>query len=275
MAPATSNAALSRAHSASSSEPVIWTLDVYVYAYTFSGQVTQELMGFAEPVGLCSDPSGDIYVVDAARQLIYVYAPGQYLPYYIYDDLGQAPSSCAFDPSTGDLAVANAANVTVFPPASGQPVVYKSQKMGKYYFLGYDKSGNLYVDGSSAGHFALAELPAGGTHLIRISLSNLGAGKHRAAGLVWDGKDVAVADSQSNVIYRIAISGTSGTVLNTWHISHWRLHYNAVFAIDGKRLIFPRRDEVVFFRYPPTGRALNSFSAHVTTQLVIAPEVIN
>lgn len=275
-APAASVPALSRGRPASSSQSLLWTIDVYVYAYTLSGQQAEELTGFAEPVGLCSDPSGDIYVVDANKQLVYVYAPGQSLPFYIYDDLGQSPSSCAYDPTSGNLAVANAANVTVFPPASGEPLVYTNATMTSYAFLGYDESGNLYVDGDGPhGRLALAELTAGGKSLTRISISNLSKGTHRAGGLVWDGQDVVVADSYSTVIYRIAVSGHSGDILNTWHIWQWRRRFSPVFAIDGKHLYFPNKGLVEFFPYPPKGRARNGFSGHIGDALVLAPEPAN
>jgi DNA-binding beta-propeller fold protein YncE len=277
--PAENTVAASRVHGASSSTTLIWTIDGYVYAYTLSGQESEVLSGFSAPVGLCSDPSGDIYVVDKGRQLVYVYAPGQTLPFYIYDDLGESPSSCAFDPTTGNLAVTNAANVTVFPPDSGEPLVYKTAGMDAYAFLSYDKSGNLYVDGSTHGNgtrgLALAELPAGGKSLTSISISNLSKGMHRAGGLVWDGQDIAVADSYNKVIYRIAVSGYTGEVVNTWRIWKWHHRYNPVFAIDGKQLYFPDKGLVEFFPYPPKGRPRNGFSGHIGNTLVLTPEVLN
>lgn len=261
---------------ATSGQKVIWTIHAYVYAYSFSGQQVAELQGFSAPVGLCSDPSGDLYVVDEGRQEVFVYAPGQGLPFYIYDDLGETPSSCAVDPTTGNLAVTNAANVAIFPPASGTPVTYTSSNMKSYSYLGYDKLGNLYVDGEgNKGGFALAELPAGSGKLRFVSLSNLPQGKHRAGGLVWDGQDVAIADPLRNVIYRIAISGSSGNIANTHHVAGWRLHYDPIFAVDGKRLLFPAHGDVEYFSYPPKGRAKNGFSGNIGDILTIAPEVIN
>jgi hypothetical protein len=245
-----------------------------VYGYTLSGKESEKLMGFRHPVGLCSDPSGNLYVVDSG--LVYVYAPGQPLPFYIYDDLNESPSSCAYDPTTGNLAVANAVNVTIFPPDSAEPLVYKDSTMTSYAFLTYDKSGNLYADGGGAhGGLALAELPSGGQSLTHISMSNLSKGEHRAGGVAWDGQDLAVADSYSMVIYRIAISGYAGDVLDTWHIWQWKYRYNPVFAIDGKKLYFPGNGLVEIFSYPPKGRPRNGFGGDIGTTLVIAPEILN
>ena len=261
---------------AASQQSLIWTIAGYVYSYTFSGQKVSELDGFREPVGLCSDPSSDLYVVDAGTDLIYEYAPGQVLPFYIYDDLYESPNSCSFDPTTGNLAVANSANVTIFPPASGTPLTYTATNMKSYAYLDYDASGNLYVDGEGLkGGFALAMLVAQSNNLTGLSLSNLGSGKHRAGGLIWDGQDIAVADPLSTVIDRISISGSKAEIVDSWHIPNWKLHYDPVFAIDRARLLFPRDGELEFFSYPPKGPAKNGFTGDIGTVLTIAPEVTN
>lgn len=261
----------------SAAQRLIWTIDIYVYGYTYAGQQAVELTGFSDPVGLCTDPSSDLYVVDAGRQEIFVYAPGQLLPFYIYDDFGQTPNGCAFDPTTGNLAVTNKANLTIFPPASAMPLTYTSPQIGSYSYADYDKSGNLYLDGvKTAGGFALAELPAGAKQLTYIKTVNLVKGtRHRAAGIVWDGQDLAVADYASKVLYRIAVSGSTGTIIDTWHLAHWRTSYVPVFVVAGKRLIFPHAGEVQFFSYPPEGHIKNGFLGNIGELLTVSPEVIN
>ena len=254
---------------------VIWTIDTNVYGYSFKGKQVGELQGFTEAVALCSDPSSDLYVVDAGEEVIWEYHPGQSRPFHKYYDLFYTPNDCAFDPTTGDLAVANSTNVTILPPASGTPLMYENPKMTSYSFLDYDTSGNLYVDGYGAGSsFQLAELPAGGSTLNSITVSGLGSGDHGAGGLVWDGHDLAVADGLSDVIYRIAISGSSGTILNTWHVAGWKVHDEPVFAIDGKKLLFPENGKVEFFSYPPKSRAKKSFTGNIGDVITVTPELI-
>ena len=152
--------------------------------------------------------------------------PGQSTPFYAYSDYFDEPYACAFDPTTGSLAVTNEGynpDVEIFPPDSGTPLMYANPNMTSYSFLDYDKSGNLYVDGYGTGSsFQLAELRAGGGSLTSLAVSGIGSGAHSAAGLVWDGHDLAVADGLNDVIYRIAISGSTGTILNTWHIAGWK-----------------------------------------------------
>ena len=262
---------------AATQQSVIWTIvDDEVLGYSLAGQQVAGLGSFPQPpMGLCTDPSGDLYVPDAAH-VIYAYAPGQSNPYYVYDDLGENPISCAFDPTTGNLAVANGLNVMIFPPASGTPLKYHSKSFEHYAYLNYDKSGNLYVDGQGAhGAFELAELPAGGTSLKDISISGLPPGEDPAAGLAWDGQDVVVADRLSKELYRIAISGSTGTIIDTWHIAGWTRRYAVAFIIDGKQLFFPRDDEVAFFSYPPGKRPKGGFTGRVGNVLSLAPEVIN
>ena len=257
------------------SSNVIWTIDTNVYGYSLKGKQVAELQGFTEAVGLCSDPSSDLYVVDAGEDVIWEYHPGQSRPFGKLYDIFYTPNACAFDPTTGNLAIANNTNVTILPPASGTPVMYENPNMTSYSFVDYDKSGNLYVDGYGAGSsFQLAELRAGGSSLTSIAVSGIGSGEDSAAGLVWDGHDLAVADGLNDVIYRIAISGSSGTILNTWHIAGWKAHDDAVFAIDGTKLLFPENGKVEFFSYPPKARAKKSFSGKIGDVITVTPELI-
>ncbi len=254
---------------------LIWTIDTNVYGYSLKGKQVAERTGFTDAVSLCSDPSSDLYVVDAGMNVIWEYHPGQSRPFGKLYDLFYTPNACAFDPTTGNLAVANSTNVELFPPASGTPVMYENPNITSYSFLDYDKSGNLYVDGYGTGSsFQLAELRAGGSSLTSIAVSGIGSGEYNAAGLMWDGHDLAVADGLSDVIYRIAISGSTGTILNTWHIAGWNAHDDAVFAIDGKKLLFPENGKVEFFSYPPKNRAKKSFSGNIGDVIAVTPELI-
>lgn len=257
---------------------LIWSIDGYVYGYTYSGQLAQELTGFSDPAGLCTDPSGDLYVVDAGRDEVFAYAPGQSLPFYIYDDFGQQPNSCAFDPTTGNLAVTNQDNLTIFPPASGTPLTYTTPQMISYFDDDYDKSGNLYIDGARLEGdrgLAIAELPAGAKTITDIKISLTKEKPHRPGGIMWDGHDVVVADFPNRVLYRVAISGSTGTILDTWHLSHWTRSYPPEFVVTGKTLIFPHFGEVEFFSYPPKGRAKNGFFGNIGGYLTVSPEVTN
>ncbi|MGC1379977.1 MAG: hypothetical protein WA814_02995 [Candidatus Baltobacteraceae bacterium] len=256
------------------SEQVLWSLAGDAYAYTLDGTQVAVIGGFNNADGICTDPTGDVYITDS--DLVYAYAPGASLPFYIYDDTGQQASSCAFDPATGNLAVANSANLTIFPPASGTPIAFTTPNMTSYSYLNFDKTGNLYVDGYGAKNsFQLAELPKGSGSLVSVKLPGINNRTHRPGGLVWDGQDVAISDGLNDVIYRISISGSSGTVLNSYHIPNWRRHFTPVFAILGKRLFFPIDGKVEFFSWPPKGgRAKNGFFGHIGS-LTIGPEVIN
>src|ERR1700729_2040785 len=145
---------------AAKQQPLIYTPDGSdVFIYTYSGQQVGLLQGFSEPHGVCSDSQGNVYVtdagsVDAGAAVVYEYARGGTLPINVIDDSGQYPNSCAVDPTTGSLAVANDsshANVLIFPPGSFTvPTAYTATNMVDYEFCGYDSAGNLYVDGYGA-----------------------------------------------------------------------------------------------------------------------------
>src|SRR6202034_3377504 len=74
----------------------------------------------------------------------------------------------------------------------------------EFYFCGYDDEGNLFVDGLSApgtGHFALAELPKGGSALKTITPNQYIGWP---GGVQWDGKHVAIGDQITPVIYQFS-----------------------------------------------------------------------
>jgi hypothetical protein len=263
-----------------SEEPLIYTSASYVYIYTYSGDKVGELMGFSSPAGLCSDSNGDVYVTDAGTDLIYEYARGGTKPIDVLDDSGQVPSSCAVDPTTGDIAVANlglppfggkSGNLLVYPPGSSQtPVAYTSPNIISYAFCDYDAAGNLYVDGVSQKHgLALAELPKGGS-FIGVQLAGVIHRGHRAGGLQWDGQDVAIADSLKNVIYRIAVSGNRGKIVDMIHIDRWRRHYEIEFSIQGQKLLFPFDGELGFYNYPAGRHAKTGFFGSIGSRITVS-----
>lgn len=242
-------------------EALVYGSDAYVFIYTYAGELVGELEGFpSDPRGLCSDQYGDVYVTAGGE--VYEYQRYGSLPVNVIDDSPEGANSCAVDPTTGNLALANSGNVAIFPPGSFQyPTSYTNPNITSYSFCGYDSEGNLYVDGTGAKNsFQFAELRHGSSTLTSIPLTGLNNSKHRAGGVQWDGQDVAVADGLSHAIYRVAVSGSSGKVVQTIHLSPWRSHGVVEFYIQGKRLLFPWKERVFFFDYPKGGRPKNGFN---------------
>src|SRR6202042_651602 len=79
---------------------------VYVYSYP-AGPLVGTLTGFNNPIGLCSDAKGNVWVTNASGGNIVEYAHGGTSPIATLQDSGQTPEDCAVDPTTGNLAVAD------------------------------------------------------------------------------------------------------------------------------------------------------------------------
>jgi DNA-binding beta-propeller fold protein YncE len=174
-----------------------------------SAKLVGRLTGFASPMGLCSDTSGDVYVTDGfLGEQIYEYKHGGTTRIKTLNDPDGDPVGCAFDKTTGNLAVTDrGSGILIYPGASGQPKGYYGPG---YQFAAYDNRGNLFVDGPTS----VAELPKGGSELTNITLN---ATLVRAEGIAWDGKYFAICDQgqQPNVIDDFSISGTTGMLKRT------------------------------------------------------------
>lgn len=257
----------------SGSSPLIYASDEEnVLIYDYSGNKVGELSGFGNAGGLCTDANGDVFVPDRGRELIYEYQGGS-LPVDVIDDRPEAPESCAVDPTTGNLAVVNYTNVEIFSPGtSGSPVAYTAPNIQDYAYGAYDSSGNLYVDGTTSKHgMAFAALDKGSQKFVAVPLSGIGNRDHRAAGVQWDGQYVAVGDSLAGSIYRVAVSGSSGTIVQTIKVRGWFGHYPIDFAIAGKKLLFPLSDKLLFFAYPKGGKRTGGFLGSVGLAVTVVP----
>jgi len=186
------------------------------------------LTGFSFPEGECNDTNGNIWIANTGGQQLLLYSrTGSLLK--TLNISGEYPAACAVSRSNGDLAVANIesstagpGNIMVFPNGSGSGTAYTNSSISEYFFVGYDRAGNLYFDGTDATRTSsyLAELPAGSSNTELINLTN---GTLHLAGFVqWyrSGNYLALGDQQCNgstqsCVYWVNISGSSGTITGT------------------------------------------------------------
>jgi hypothetical protein len=198
------------------------TADVYIYKLP-----TLELMatitGFLQPQGECPDGSGDVWVTDAGGQTVYELTHRGQLLNEITDS--STPVGCAWDPTTGDLAVMDlfgsgttAGNVLVYAKGTGSPKTYRNPKQYYYNFGGYDASGNLFFDGrNGSGRFILSELPKGANVARTITLSG---GTIYFPGMVeWNRQtkrlivgDQSCGNTDASCVYSVKIAGDRGTI---------------------------------------------------------------
>lgn len=190
------------------------TVAVYSFA---SGTLVGTLFGFDEPAGLCVGKAGAVFIADSGSGKIFEYPHGKYGPPKILSDPYGHPLGCSVDPTTGNLAVADAENgVLIYTNASGSPTRYSGSGTGflYYYYLGYDNQGNLYVDGASTSAPIFGLLPKGGSTIVEIFLEKEFV---TAGSLQWDGKYLAVCDIGvvPNVVYQFSMSDRLGTLQGT------------------------------------------------------------
>ena len=260
-----------RKASSSSGDPLYVGSEEYgVFVLTFpQGKlVTQfEPPDSALPLGMCSDQSGDVFVLaeNNPEGLIYEYAHGGTSPIATLDDYSFYPTACAVDPTTGNLAVVNNGDLelSVYADAQGLPTLYNDPSMYAMNYCAYDDSGDLFVDGLGGDSGIVADLPYGGSSLTNITLDrSIG----NPGSMQWMGGYLAVG-STKQVVWHIEIAGSSGTVVGK--TEHKRL--TSPWTIDGKQLIsvYGRQrngsHQVAYWTYPKGGaptQFLNIFGSN-------------
>ncbi len=140
------------------------------------------------------------------------YAHGATSPTKTLDTDGAA-QGCSVSPN-GDLAVSNldrqfgseTGDVQVWKNASGTPTEYVSDTCAYVWAPGYDRRGNLYVEGVAtlfvSNETSVCELPVRGQALRTVQVNRtIGY----ASGVAWDGKHVVLSDqsySDTTALYQ-------------------------------------------------------------------------
>jgi hypothetical protein len=230
--------------------------------------------------GECVDAKGDVFVSSFYNGKIFEYKHGSTKLLETLDvPTGEHPLDCSVDPTSGNLAVTllqgahgTEGGVAIYAHAQGSPQIYTAPHVYSYYFCGYDSKGNLFVDGRNFGPFRFAELPAGSSNFIDISLNQT---IKIPGSVLWDGKYLAVGDQAAPDVYEFTIKGSRGTLVHTTPINN--VTDDRAFWIQNKRIVVANRvmfgpelpsryRRVEFFAYPAGGDA----TKHVVLKGVIA-----
>jgi hypothetical protein len=242
--------------------------DVYIFSYPqhkLMGTITG-LNWHAE--GECVDRSGNVFITtsnfDSAQGTIFEFAHGGTQPIASLADPGAA-TSCAVDPTTGNLAVANetddsntsghSGDVAIYANAQGSPKIYTDPKMSIMFFCTYDNAGNLFVD-NYYGQFA--ELPNRSNAFTNIKIKGMSSSDD--GPLQWDGKHIAVTifSNQAGplVIHRVKISGTTGDILGTTALSGQKRFIGQDWISGSTVIAFDDNSHRIgFWPYPEGGNA--------------------
>jgi hypothetical protein len=224
--------------------------------------------------GLCSDKFGNIVVAGAAGvSQVWVYPHGQSQPIAnMYNPAD--PGGCSVDPSSEKIAVAGYFISLVTWPYHrkrgwGFAHQYVDPNMLESRYCTYDPDGNLFLDGyTSSSSFILAELPKGSSTFMTITLNQI---IHKPGSMQWDGKYLVVEDagessSSPAVVYRFAVSGSSGTEVSATTLKH--SYADVQFLIHGGTVIgavSPSSTRGLgFWRFPDGGEPTRVISTYVT-----------
>src|ERR1700727_3206708 len=121
-----------------------------VFSYP-QGQMVDRIGGLHEANTICGDTSGDVFLSE--NNGIFKYAHGGTTPISeISESFGA--TTCAVDPTSGDLAVlaGDTFAVYVYPKQQAPPIIYTDSTSFLYTrSVTYDSNGNLFVSGISRG----------------------------------------------------------------------------------------------------------------------------
>ena len=232
------------------------------------------LAGVERPIGVCSDSSGNVFVTAYYTQDVVEYEHGGTTPIARLPDFGYHPRGCAVIPLADDLAVANterwtdrAATWQSTPARPANPPTTRRPASIRFRGAPTHDEGDLFANGTQ-----LAELRAGSDSLTAISLSVSGD------GLQWDSTNLAMIDAASKALYRISISGPSGTVAGTMRFKGLIFEVGYDFVLTSNKAVVPFasiRDNLTkirFWKYPQSGQHGRSFKAGERLHLRVGVE---
>jgi hypothetical protein len=253
------------------------SVDVFSFP---DGKPVGVLRGFRNPAGLCSDPKGNVYVVDTDNLEVLKYRHGGTKPVKTLLMFGYYPFGCAVDPKSGNVAVANftsqsqgAGSLSIFVSGQAIPRSYTNPGLNAFYFCSYDDQGNVFVDGADSGshHTKFAELANGSSTLNTVTVDKTIT---YPGGVQWDGSYLAVQDAATRIIYRFKMSGTNGKSVGTVQVDGDKTTLDHQFAISGKTIVMPygssKRivNKVGFWAYPDGGAITKSLTVKRAAELV-------
>jgi hypothetical protein len=192
--------------------------EVNAYNYPAGGRVLT-LTGFTNPSGVCSDTNGNVFVLGNRNDNVIEYAHGAETPTQTLNVPGWA-SGCAYDPSTGNLAVVvdsqtYGTGVAIFSSEQGTPIIYYSGDGTVIWHCGYDDKSDLFCDGQTESvRPAFFALGSGSGQITQVPVSR---GEFYDLGQIqWDGHYMAVTDTSFDTVSRITFvvrggSGFAGT----------------------------------------------------------------
>lgn len=240
------------------------TNDVYVYTYP-GGEPVGTLTGFENPLGLCSDARGDVWVTNGITGgTIVEYAHGGVKTIARLSDSGFLPLACSVDPMSGNLAVGDTSEgITIWKDARGQPRRYSTSCcVTNPATITYDNSGDAFFADFG---LEVGSLPKGASNVVKVALKPR-LGRH--GSVVWDGKYLAIfaafsRRSPHTDVIRYKVSGDAANEAGSVTLDGFtQITNTAQFWIEGPRMVLAdtRAGGIYLFRYPEGGNPTKTIS---------------
>ncbi len=188
------------------------------FNYPKSDASTGTISGTTDPQGMCTKTGkGTWWVVSSGSDTVDEFKAGGTSPINSLSVTVGEPAGCAID-SKGDIAVSvlGTGDVVIFTGGTGSGTEV-SDGLVSTYFLGYDKSGNLFADGITTSYtYGMVELAAGGSSFSSVTLPNTISFPGQVQ---YDGKYITLDDQSAASIYQYSVSGGVATLAGTVPLS--------------------------------------------------------
>jgi len=212
-----------------------------------------------EPQGECSQTGKKTWwQVNSGDDTISEFAFGGTSPIKsVTESTGEA-AGCSVSKS-GDLAVSllGTGDVVIFTGGTGTGTVV-ADGMSSTYFIAYDPSGDLFVDGiTESDTYGMSEMASGSSSFSTVTLPN---SISFPGGLQWDGKYITFNDQSAHNIYQYSVSGDVATLQGTVSLSGTS---DCVQTWIAKKLVYcpdAGNENATVFAYPAGGSAKATLS---------------
>ena len=234
--------------------------EAYVLSYPALKKIAT-ISGFQRSIGACADTKGNVWITDNFPRQIDEFKHGATKPVVkLTLPNSESPLQCAID-KKGNLAVSamgagssGPGYVLIYKGGKGKPQVITDSNFVSAMFLAYDAKGDLFLDGTASNNaFEYAELLPGKKTFTPVALKQqIGY----PGGLAFDGRNIALGDQQSSVIYR-----TKGTKVTGKVTLGGGSHALFGYVIDGSTLIALDNggtQAVETYKYPAGGAPLKT-----------------
>ena len=240
--------------------------DCAVYVYSLhTGKAVGVLRGLHDPLRLCSDAKGNIWVTEDLGE--YGVGPGRIIEYAHAGTKPIAtltesdpPTACSVQTSTGNLAVANENTyshvLAVFLGGRGKPTFYSGAST-KPSALTYDNDGDIFMADVVSTYAAGVDwLPKGGSTIQRFLTKPR---VYPSESLLWYGRFLTVNGRHLRIGRYTVVNDKSGKEVGTTEL-YGAANFFIQYWIADKLIIATGRDGIQMWAYPAGGNLVRTIN---------------